>query len=124
MLPLPKATFPSTPVARTLSDGDVLEEVMGGLKVIATPGHAPGHISFWQPEQRILFCGDVMMSLWPRRLRLPIRMVTVDMDENIRSLKKVAELDTQVLCLGHGIPVLRDASTLIRDFARRVDSRQ
>ena len=123
ILPLPKATFPSTPVARDLRDGDVLAEVMGGLHVVSTPGHAPGHLAFWQPERKVLFCGDVMMALWPRRLTLPFRMVTVDMDENIRSLKKLAELDTEVLCLGHGIPIMRDTSKLIREFAGKVDVR-
>ena len=120
-LPLPKATFPSTPVARVLRDGDVLEEVMGGLHVVSTPGHAPGHLAFWQPERKILFCGDVMMAMWPGRLTLPFRMVTVDMDENIRSLKKLAELDTQVLCMGHGIPLVRDTSELMKAFAGKVD---
>jgi glyoxylase-like metal-dependent hydrolase (beta-lactamase superfamily II) len=120
-LPLPKATFPSTLVARVLRDGDVLAEVMGGLQVVATPGHAPGHVAFWQPERKVLFCGDVMMALWPRRLTLPFRMVTVDMGENIRSLQHLADLDPQVLCLGHGIPITRNTSELIRSFARKVD---
>lgn len=116
-LPTPKASFPSTPVTRILSDGDVLEEVMGGLQVIATPGHAPGHLAFWQPEQKILICGDVMMSMWPRHLTKPLRMVTVDMEEDIRSIKKLAKLDAQVLCLGHGIPIIKDTAALIRAFA-------
>jgi glyoxylase-like metal-dependent hydrolase (beta-lactamase superfamily II) len=108
-------------VARDLRDGDVLAEVMGGLHVVSTPGHAPGHLAFWQPERKVLFCGDVMMALWPRRLTLPFRMVTVDMDENIRSLKKLAELDTQVLCLGHGIPIARNTSELVRKFAGKFE---
>lgn len=119
-VPTPKATFPSTPIARILNDGDVLEEVMSGLQVLATPGHAPGHISFWHPGHRVLFCGDVMMSMWPRHLTTPIRMVTVDWDENIRSAKKVAELDAQVLCLGHGIPIVNDTARMIRAFATRL----
>lgn len=118
-LPSPKAKIPSTPVARILNDGDVLEEVMGGLHVIATPGHAPGHLSFWQPEQKVLICGDVMMSMWPRHLTKPLRMVTVSMEEDIRSIKKVAELDAQVLCLGHGIPIVKDTAALIRAFAAK-----
>jgi glyoxylase-like metal-dependent hydrolase (beta-lactamase superfamily II) len=118
-LTVPRATFPSTPVARILNDGDILDEVMGGLHVISTPGHAPGHLAFWQPEQKILICGDVMMSMWPRHLTKPFRMVTVDMEENIRSIKKVAELDAQVLCLGHGIPIVKDTAALIRAFAAK-----
>ncbi|MEO5953930.1 MAG: MBL fold metallo-hydrolase [Chloroflexia bacterium] len=118
-LPSPKASFPSTPVARILNDGDVLEEVMGGLHVIATPGHAPGHLAFWQPEHKLLICGDVMMSMWPRHLTKPLRMVTISMEEDIRSIKKVADLDAQILCLGHGIPIVKDTAALIRAFAAK-----
>jgi hypothetical protein len=60
-----------------------------------------------------------MMSMWPRHLTKPFRMVTVDMEENIRSIKKVAELDAQVLCLGHGIPIVKDTAALIRAFAAK-----
>src|SRR5207248_3436428 len=100
MMPRPNTIFTPTPVTRVLHDGDVLDEVMGGLHVVATPGHAPDHIAFWQPARGILFCGDVMMSLRPRKLRLPIRFVTTNMAQNIRSIHRVASLNVQVLCLG------------------------
>jgi hypothetical protein len=60
------------------------------------------------------------MSFWPARLRLPVRMFTYHMDENIRSIRRLAELDTRVLCLGHGIPLARNAAETIRAFAREV----
>jgi glyoxylase-like metal-dependent hydrolase (beta-lactamase superfamily II) len=113
----PRTTFKPTPVARVLRDGDVIEEVMGGLQVVATPGHAPGHVAFWQPNKRVLFCGDVMMSLRRNKLRLPIKMVTVDMAQDKCSIRRVADLDVRVLCLGHGHPIKRDTATLIRAFA-------
>ena len=100
-------------------DGDVIEEAMGGLHVVATPGHAPGHIAFWQPQKRVLFCGDVMMSLRRNKLRLPIKMVTVDMDQDKCSIKRVAEMEVRVLCLGHGKPIRQNTATRIREFARR-----
>ncbi len=90
---------------------------MGGLHVVATPGHAPGHIAFWQPNKRVLFCGDVMMSLRRNRLRLPIKMVTVDMEQDKCSIRRVADLDVRVLCLGHGHPIKRDTAARIRAFA-------
>src|SRR5579859_5204452 len=61
---------PPTTVMRVLNDGDVIEGVMDGLQVVATPGHAPGHISFWQPDKRLLICGDVIFHL--RGLTLPL----------------------------------------------------
>jgi glyoxylase-like metal-dependent hydrolase (beta-lactamase superfamily II) len=95
---------------------------MGGLHVVATPGHAPGHVAFWQPQSRVLFCGDVMMALWRNRLQLPFRFVTVDMAQDICSIRRVADLDARVLCLGHGVPVKRNTASLIRAFAQKVSA--
>jgi glyoxylase-like metal-dependent hydrolase (beta-lactamase superfamily II) len=115
----PSTTLKPTPVDRVISDGDVLGEVMGGLHVVATPGHSPDHVSYWQPEQRILFCGDVLMRIPLPRLTLPIAAFTVSMAQNKQSIKRVAEMDVDVLCLGHGTP-LRNAAPTIRAFAQKI----
>jgi glyoxylase-like metal-dependent hydrolase (beta-lactamase superfamily II) len=107
----------SAPVHRTLSDGDVLPEVMGGLHALGTPGHSPDHMAYWHPQRRILFCGDVMMRM--PRLSLPFRTFTVDMEQNKRSIRRVADLGVDLLCLGHGQP-LANAAPAIRQFARSV----
>ncbi len=107
------------PVARELHDGDWLPEVLGGLQVIATPGHTPGHLAFWQPERRILFGGDVL-GHWPIGLGLPPAAFTVDMAEDIRSLQRLAALAPDVLCLGHGAPILDNAAEPLRAFAECV----
>ena len=113
------ATFlPGTPVARELADGEILPEVMGGLQVCATPGHTSGHIAFWQPERRILFCGDVLLRL--PRLGLPFRAFTVDMEEDKRSIRRVAELRPAVVCFGHGRPLTERAAERLRAFAASV----
>jgi glyoxylase-like metal-dependent hydrolase (beta-lactamase superfamily II) len=111
------STLPNTTAVRCeVQDGETLPEVLNGLRVILTPGHTRGHVSFWQPDRRLLFCGDVVMRL--PRLRLPFAAFTVDMNENKRSIKKIAELDAEVVCFGHGQPLLRDAPQL-RAFAAR-----
>lgn len=115
----PATVLAATPVDRELADGDWLPDVLGGLQVIASPGHAPGHLAFWQPQRRILFCGDLAMHT-PLGLILPFPAFTVDMAENIRSVGKVAALEPDVLCLGHGAPILRDAAGQLRAFAARV----
>lgn len=117
----PTVTLKPVKVDRLLRDGDTIAEVMGGLQVIATPGHAPGHISFWQPELRVLFCGDVIFNLL-NRLTLPIRGATVDMDENRRSVARLACFTPDIVCFGHGPPLKLDATRKLRRFARRVTS--
>ncbi|HMA33347.1 MAG TPA: MBL fold metallo-hydrolase [Chloroflexia bacterium] len=116
----PPVTLPGTPVDREVADGELLPDVMGGLRVIATPGHAPGHLAFWQPERRILFCGDVMMRIPRPQLRLPVAAFTVDMAENKRSIRRLAALDAAMLCLGHGQPLTQQTAETVRAFARQV----
>jgi glyoxylase-like metal-dependent hydrolase (beta-lactamase superfamily II) len=106
------------PAARCeAQDGETLPEVLNGLHAILTPGHTLGHVCFWQPDRRLVFCGDVMMRL--PRLRLPFAAFTVDMGENKRSIKKIAELNADVVCFGHGQPLMRDAASQLRAFAAK-----
>jgi len=111
-------TLEGTHLDREVRDGEVIAEVMGGLQVIATPGHTRGHIAFWQPQKRILICGDVMMNLLG--LRLPLAPVTVDMDEARRSIKRVADLQPSLVCFGHGNPLRKGDMSRLHAFVRRV----
>jgi glyoxylase-like metal-dependent hydrolase (beta-lactamase superfamily II) len=96
--------------------GDRLDEILPGLVVIDTPGHSPGHCGFWQEARRLLFGGDVMVRI-PSNLHLPQASYTPDMDEAKRSIHKVADMDVQTLCLGHGKPFIGDAAPAVRAFA-------
>lgn len=115
----PPTLLEGTPVDRTVGEGDALDEVLGGLRVLLTPGHALGHITFWQPERRIAFCGDVIMNL--AGLTLPLGPVTPDMDENRRSVRRVASLEPEALLFGHGKPLLEDTTRRVREFSNRVN---
>jgi glyoxylase-like metal-dependent hydrolase (beta-lactamase superfamily II) len=117
--PFPAQTMPGTPVDRPLNEGDVIDTGIGDLHIAFTPGHSPGHISFWQPEKRILVTGDTMMHL-PGRLTLPVALFTVDMNENRRSIQKLADLNPAVLCFGHGAPISHGAAETLRAFAQRI----
>ncbi len=118
LLPMKPWKSSGTPVAETVSSWETLPMVMGGLVVIDTPGHSPGAISLWQPEWKVLFCGDVLMNT--PKLRLPIAAFTSDMRENIRSVQRLAELGPSLVCFGHGQPLLVDATQKLRAFAREV----
>ena len=117
IIPNKPPTMKGTPVDRTVQDGEVISEVLGGLHVIATPGHSPGHISFWQPEKGILFTGDVVMKL--PNLRLPFAAFTTDMRQNRDSLQRIAALNPSILCFGHGTPMKQDAAARLRAFAAK-----
>lgn len=46
-----------------LSDGDHFCFGSEEVKVFATNGHTKGHIVYWLPNSKVLFCGDVIFSL-------------------------------------------------------------
>lgn len=48
-------------VDETLKDGDPVDSG-GGLIAYHTPGHTPGHLVYYQPERKVLFCGDLFFG--------------------------------------------------------------
>jgi glyoxylase-like metal-dependent hydrolase (beta-lactamase superfamily II) len=100
------------PVDRAVDDGDVIE-TLGGVHVIHTPGHTPGSMCLYQPERRILFCGDALFNAHPITgrpgLHLPMPMVTVDKAQARDSVADLATWPVDVLCCGHGDPILEGA---------------
>jgi hydroxyacylglutathione hydrolase len=111
------AGFDATPVARTLAEGDSLA---AGFTVLDTPGHSPGHVSFWREADRTLICGDVFFNMHLLTtipgLHQPPALFTPDPAENRRSERKLAALEPDAVGFGHG-PVLRaDAAQRLREF--------
>ena len=94
-------------VAEIITDGQNLP-VLGGLRVVETPGHTPGHISLFAPTQGILFCGDSMVTD-ENGIHGSRPAVTWDEAKAFESVRKQAELGASVVCSGHG-PVIRDAN--------------
>ena len=107
----------SCEVDRTVEDGDVIE-ALGGVRVIHAPGHTPGSISLYQPERRILFCGDALFNANPMSgrpgLQPPIRLFTADNAEAHRSVAKLSDLSVEVLCCGHGEPIVEGEQEKMR----------
>ena len=87
-----------------VSPGDVLP-IMGGLRVLATPGHTAGHLSFFAPAYGVLFAGDSLMATRDG-LRFADGPVTLDYAAGRVSAQLQAQLRPQMVCAGHG-PVLR-----------------
>ncbi len=86
-----------------LEDGKVLEP-LGGLKVIHTPGHTPGSISLYSPKYKLLIVGDALVKSH-NAPQLPHKMVSTNIAEAMNSVKKMAQLDFDILCFGHGRPL-------------------
>lgn len=93
-------------IDQVLDDGNILP-ILGGLKVIATPGHTPGHISLYTSAHRTLFAGDSMRS-HNGVLNVSRGINTWDEHEAHISVRKQAQLGARIVCVGHG-PVVYEA---------------
>ena len=90
-----------------------------GWEVIATPGHSPGHISFFRPDDRVLLAGDAFatmdMDSWAglasgrKRLSRGGAPFNIDWHATKASVRRLAELHPNVVACGHGIPLVDDA---------------
>lgn len=94
-----------------LNEGDTINAA-GTWQVLHTPGHTPGCISFYQPETGTLLCGDALFNLHPatgaRGLRLPLPLISVDLQQCRESARKISRLSLNMVCFGHGQPLTGD----------------
>jgi len=82
--------------------------------VLETPGHSPGHCSYWRSADRVLIVGDVLFgtSLLGRPgLHEPPRALSTDPALNRESARRLAGLEPRLALFGHG-PPLRDPGRL------------
>jgi glyoxylase-like metal-dependent hydrolase (beta-lactamase superfamily II) len=87
--------WPMPSQAAPLDEGDVLEAGPYRLHVLATPGHSPDHLCFYEPQQGWLFSGDLYIGGRDRALR-----AGYDVWGIIASLKRVAALPLTTLFPG------------------------
>ncbi|MDQ3029533.1 MAG: MBL fold metallo-hydrolase, partial [Actinomycetota bacterium] len=59
---MPGSGFSRVDVDETFADGATLP-VAGGLTVVHTPGHSPGHCSFLHPSTGVLITGDAVFNV-------------------------------------------------------------
>jgi glyoxylase-like metal-dependent hydrolase (beta-lactamase superfamily II) len=108
---------PPHPVARRLREGDRV----AGFEVLDTPGHSLGHISLWRESDRTLICGDVFTNIDTLTglpgLHEPKSFFTPDPVRNRESMRRLAALEPELVCFGHGRP-LRDPAKLRALVAR------
>src|ERR671920_1454997 len=95
-----------------LEDGERLE-LAGGIRVIFTPGHTPGHLSLYLERPKVLIAGDALTAEGGR-LNGPNPSATPDVGEAARSVSRLAELDVDTIVCYHGGVVDEDANGQLR----------
>jgi glyoxylase-like metal-dependent hydrolase (beta-lactamase superfamily II) len=79
--------------------------------VIDSPGHSPGSICLYWPEEKVLFTGDLVFSRGVGRTDLP-----GGSGEMLKeSIKRISEFPVEVLLPGHG-EILTDTNLIKANF--------
>ena len=98
-------TICQTQPTRLLQPGDHV----GSLEVVASPGHTPGHIAFFDPRDGTLFAGDAfstqggISTAGTIKLFFPLpAMATWDKPTGLRSAEALLALKPTRLATGHG----------------------
>ncbi len=97
-----RVVMPLTPVHvdEIIMHGQVLP-VLDGLQVIATPGHTPGHMSYYAPAHRILIAGD-SLNASSGALTFSPAPLHWDYAQGCESARLQAALGATCVCCGHG----------------------
>lgn len=107
-----------TPVDRMLSDGEEFP-YYGGITIIHTPGHTPGHICLYQQKSRTLIAGDALMVEDGTLVKTMV-FTNDDPDLYAQSLKKLAAYDIEAVVCYHGGLYRGDAGKRIAELVEDV----
>jgi len=103
--------FPPVAVGERLTDGQVLD-VGEGLRIVATPGHTPGHVSLLHEPTATLITGDALINTLG--LRRSWRFTCADHRRNERSVHVLGELEYERAGFTHGPEITRGAREAVR----------
>jgi glyoxylase-like metal-dependent hydrolase (beta-lactamase superfamily II) len=135
-LPYPRAvqrTLDLPPLTRlrsrfgiTASDVDLVLEggetldVLGGLRVIHTPGHTPGSVCLLSPSRRLILVGDALVRRGST-VNCARRTVSTDFQDAARSVRVIAQQDFDTVCFGHHLPLMAGARNAVAALAARME---
>jgi glyoxylase-like metal-dependent hydrolase (beta-lactamase superfamily II) len=110
---------PGLDVSRTLDDGAEIKldgPTPARWRALLTPGHAPGHLCFWNEDTGALVVGDMVASVGT----ILIDPKDGDMIEYLAQLARLADLGAAVALPAHGEPI--DAPAAL--FHKYIDHRR
>lgn len=102
--------YPDHHVDIGVVDGVVIQTAAGEMQVVATPGHTPGHISLYLPEENLLIAGDAITA--EDAFDGPNEDATPDMGTAIESIGRLATLEVERTLCFHGGYVEHDPDRL------------
>lgn len=98
-----------------LRDGQRYQELL----VVHTPGHTLGSMALLDERRSLLIAGDSVNNE-ERRLKPMDDQYNVDPRKHRESIKKLARYQFDVMIMGHGYTVDKDASKMVQELASRL----
>jgi len=105
LAPLQNASMPLRPLVSAvqpdvlLEDGDKPEVPGWELHAIWTPGHSPGHLCFWEANNKLMLSGDHILPRITPNIPFHPQAGADPLGDFLRSLDRVADYDaSEVLC--------------------------
>lgn len=108
---------PSCPVDQTLAEGDLVA-VAGGIRVLHTPGHSPGHCSFLHERSGVLVTGDALFN-WRHKISYSIAALCSNYALSKDTADRLGEVDYEIAAFTHGPEIKEDARASVRTFLLR-----
>jgi glyoxylase-like metal-dependent hydrolase (beta-lactamase superfamily II) len=113
---LRSGAFWPTPIRQVHRFTDGTLDVPGSPRIVATPGHTIGHVSFHFPDRETVIAGDAVVTFDPyvaeRGPRIVSRAATADAERARASLDALAETGAKTVLTGHGEPWTEGAEAI------------
>lgn len=100
-----------------IEDGDILP-LLGGLRVIHTPGHTPGSVCLYGARDRVLFVGDSLQRRFGT-VGFASQLYSDDYAQAQRSVKRLVELDVETIVFSHYAALHAGAMEILAKLASR-----
>jgi glyoxylase-like metal-dependent hydrolase (beta-lactamase superfamily II) len=127
---------PTNKVRGSFSKVDTIPSVLltegegyGSLQVIATPGHTPGHLAFFDVRSGSLIAGDALTSVGGLRVSgdgpaiFPFaNWATWDKLTALASARKLAALEPKKIVVGHGMAIVANARQVLKEAIRHAEA--
>lgn len=120
-----EARYPVKRIAKGIValDSDAVVQCAGGpLRVVASPGHTPGHVAYFRERDGVLFSGDAILNIVPIKrvigLSLAIRFLSSDWEQGKASAHLLADLAPRLLLSGHGPPLREQAADRLKVWSK------
>ena len=96
----------------------MVSPMLGGLRVVHTPGHTPGSVCLYAERDGLLFIGDALWCDASGALCPPNRYWSEDLGAARASAAHMTTLDVGTILFGH-LPPLARAARPLRELADR-----